>query len=619
MGAALRRLSILVLLAAVTGLTGTANAAAADPVIAAAGDIASCSSSGDEATAKLLEAIDPTAVLTLGDNVYDRGSPQEFKNCYDPSWGQKKAITRPSPGNHDYGTSGASGYFGYFGVESYYSFDLGTWHLISLNSEIAHGAGSAQEEWLKRDLAANSSSCILAYWHRPRFSSGPHGSDASVDQLWRDLYAAGADIVLNGHDHDYERFAPQTPSGAASASGIRQFVVGTGGKSHYGFKTVKANSVVRESGTLGVLKLVLRPGAYDWKFVPVAGKTFTDSGSGSCQAGTPPPAPQPPPPPPPGPQPPPPPPPPGPTPEPPPPSSLAVVGSLAEGAAVSGGVSWEATVAGTGVERVEFLIDGELRWTERRTPYVFNGDGGTWDTTLEPNGEHTLTLRALATDGRTATSTVRVTVANGSPPAPGPDTDAGADPLAHSARLTSSRTVVVQASADPGSEVAFVVRAPRGTVVGRANTQATTTGRVAKRIRLRGWRGERPLRVTARGRVGGEVHRVTEVVRLPDVVFARKPYVSGRRTLTVSASAVARSRITVSVRALGGQLLGLARTGAGRLGRVDTRVALPGWQGHRQLRVTLAARFVVDGRSKRGRASVLLTLSPHALRVASGR
>ena len=261
--------------------------AAADPVIAAAGDI--CGSPTDCApTAALLGQINPTRVLTLGDNAYQDGSPSQYTSYYDPNWGKYKTKTSPAPGNHDYHTSGGAGYFGYFGSQApapYYSFDLGSWHLISLNGEVSVSTGSAQETWLKADLAAHPGQCTLAYWHEPRFSSGSvHGSDSSFDPFWRDLYAAGADVVLNGHEHNYERFAPQNPSGQTDSKGIREFVVGTGGadEGSYPFGTPVANSEVRKSTTHGVLKLTLHPGSYDWQFVPAAGSSFTDSGSGSC-------------------------------------------------------------------------------------------------------------------------------------------------------------------------------------------------------------------------------------------------------------------------------------------------------------------------------------------------
>jgi acid phosphatase type 7 len=259
--------------------------AGGDPVVTAAGDI--CSSATDcSGTAKLLGTIGPTRVLTLGDNAYPDGTSSDYSSYYAPNWGQYKSITSPAPGNHDYHTSGGSGYFGYFGSQApaeYYSFDVGSWHLISLNGEIGISSGSAQETWLKNDLAAHSNKCTLAYWHEPRFSSGAeHGNDSSFDPFWRDLYAAGADVVLSGHDHEYERFAPQNPSGAADANGIREFVVGTGGASHYTFASPVANSEVRDNTSYGVLKLTLHSGSYDWQFVPVAGASFTDSGSTAC-------------------------------------------------------------------------------------------------------------------------------------------------------------------------------------------------------------------------------------------------------------------------------------------------------------------------------------------------
>jgi hypothetical protein len=229
-------------------------------------------------------------VFTTGDNVYENGSASEYNNCYHPSWGRHRWRTTPSAGNHEYATAGAAGYFGYFGAAAgnpstgYYSYNLGDWHIIVLNSNIARGAGSAQEQWLRADLAANPAQCTLAIWHHPRFSSGAaHGSDTSVAALWNALYQAGAEIVLNGHEHTYERFGPQTPAAAADpVNGIRQFIVGTGGKSHYGFATVQPNSQVRNGTTYGVLKLTLSAGSYTWQFIPIAGQTFTDSGSGTC-------------------------------------------------------------------------------------------------------------------------------------------------------------------------------------------------------------------------------------------------------------------------------------------------------------------------------------------------
>lgn len=271
----------------------TTTVPATDPVLLAAGDIASCASSGDEATAALLDARPTATVATTGDNVYDNGTATEFANCYDPTWGASRSRTRPSPGNHDYGTAGATGYYGYFGAAAgdpgtgYYSYDLGTWHVIALNSNcsvVACSAGSAQEQWLRADLAAHPNACTLAYWHHPRFSSGTtHGSSTTVAPLWQALYDGNADVVLEGHEHNYERFAPLDPSGQLdTARGVRSIVVGTGGRSHYAFGTPITGSEVRNSDTFGVLQLTLRPSGYDWQFVPEAGTTFADSGSGAC-------------------------------------------------------------------------------------------------------------------------------------------------------------------------------------------------------------------------------------------------------------------------------------------------------------------------------------------------
>lgn len=259
-------------------------------VFVGAGDIADCSSTGDEATATLLDGI-PGSVFALGDNAYPDGSATDYQQCYDPTWGRHRARTRPAPGNHDYHTSGAAAYYAYFDTlagpagRGYYSFDIGDWHIVSLNSEISMSAGSAQETWLRADLAASTRQCTLAYWHKPRFSSGTkHGNETAAAPLWLALYDFHAEIVLGGHEHNYERFAPQTPDGQADpVNGIREFVVGTGGRSHYNDEgTPLPTSEVFNGTTYGVLKLTLGAGTYSWQFVPVAGGTFTDSGSGTC-------------------------------------------------------------------------------------------------------------------------------------------------------------------------------------------------------------------------------------------------------------------------------------------------------------------------------------------------
>jgi hypothetical protein len=268
-----------------------------DPVLVGAGDIVDCLDlSGAEATAKLLDKI-PGTVFTAGDNVYPDGTAQQFRDCYGPTWGRHKSRTRPATGNHDFHSGGASPYFDYFEAAAgdpklgVYSYDLGAWHIIVLNSECfpagGCGPGSPQEKWLRKDLAEHPASCTLAYWHKPLFSSGgSHGSDASTKTFWDDLYSARAShvaLILGGHDHDYERFAPQDPQGNADpAHGIREFVVGTGGKSHRPFIIPLPTSEARNADTYGVLKLTLHPTSYDWQFIPEAGKTFTDSGSGKC-------------------------------------------------------------------------------------------------------------------------------------------------------------------------------------------------------------------------------------------------------------------------------------------------------------------------------------------------
>ena len=258
------------------------------PVLLAAGDIASCAYDGDERTAALLDSNRGT-VLTLGDNAYDHGTLEEFRKCFGPSWGRHKRRIRPAPGNHDY-NSGASGYFQYFGRAAgpagrgYYSFDLGSWHVVSLNSERDTGATGGQVRWLRADLARARARCILAFWHRPRWSAGDYSDDGRTAPLWNALYDARADIVLSGHDHNYQRYPPMNKRGAIQkARGIRSFVVGTGGVS---LDEVRADSRRRAANdsTWGLLKLTLRPAGYKWRFLPVAGGRYQDSGSGKCSA-----------------------------------------------------------------------------------------------------------------------------------------------------------------------------------------------------------------------------------------------------------------------------------------------------------------------------------------------
>ncbi len=263
----------------------------------AAGDIADCDSSGDEATAKLLEVLikqnKDAIIAPLGDNVYPSGSLKRYRDCYEPSWGQFLNRTKSAQGNHDFSGGTGEDYYAYFGKaagppgKGYYSYALGEWHVVVINSNCwavgGCGAGSPQLEWLKQDLKANPTKCTLAYWHHPRFSSGPHGNAEEMRAVWNALDDAGADLVLSGHDHDYERFAPLGKDGQPDASGMRQFVVGTGGKSHYPALFVKPGSQVRNSSAFGVLNLSLSADGFAWRFVGVAGSSLKDSGSAKCR------------------------------------------------------------------------------------------------------------------------------------------------------------------------------------------------------------------------------------------------------------------------------------------------------------------------------------------------
>jgi hypothetical protein len=262
-----------------------------DPVLAGAGDIASCSDAADSATAAVLDQT-PGTVFAAGDLAYPSGTATQFRDCYGPTWGWFKSRTKPVPGNHEYKSAGAQPYFAYMGSHAgaagkgWYAFDVGTWRVYALNAncdQVGCGPGSAQETWLRQDLATHPAACVAAIWHQPLFSSGYHGGSPAVRPLWQDLYDAGADLVISGHDHDYERFAPQRPDGTADpVTGIREFVAGTGGGTPRPFATAQPNSEVRHSGTYGILRLTLLPGSYSWEFVPVAGSTWSDSGSASC-------------------------------------------------------------------------------------------------------------------------------------------------------------------------------------------------------------------------------------------------------------------------------------------------------------------------------------------------
>lgn len=265
-----------------------------EPVtLVGAGDISSCSQNRDSATAKLLLRI-PGTVFTLGDNAQGKGAWSEFKNCYRPTWGKYRVRTMPAVGNHEYRVAGARPYFTYFGARAgtpgkgYYSYDRRSWHVVVLNSNCDQVGGcgrrSPQGRWLRHDLANHTSRCTLAYFHHPLYASGTGSDTPEVRGFWRILYRHNADVILAGHAHRYERFRPITPSGEPDAgNGIRQFIVGTGGEpggKQYG--PDDPNMEVKNRNTPGVLKLTLRAGSYSWKFIPIAGKTFTDSGADQC-------------------------------------------------------------------------------------------------------------------------------------------------------------------------------------------------------------------------------------------------------------------------------------------------------------------------------------------------
>jgi PKD repeat protein len=356
------------------------------PVIVGAGDIASCDTEVDEATAKLLDQI-PGTVVTLGDNAYPNGTASEYNNCYGPTWGRHKARTRPVAGNHEYNTPGASGYFGYFGSaagepgKGYYSYNLGEWHVIVLNDNVDPSAGSPQEQWLRADLAANERQCTLAMWHWPRFTSVEGRTTAAhIRPFWEALYEAGVDLVLNAHHHSYERFAPQRPDGTADpAFGLRQITVGTGGQSMYPWGQTAANSEVRNNVARGVMKVTLNSGGYSWQFIPVAGQTFTDAGTGSCHGK---------------------------------PGSSNQVPVSDPGSAYSGNEGTAVAFDGSGSSDPDNNLPLTYAWTF--------GDGGTGSGvsrshTYADNGSFTVGLTVTDTRGGSNSATTTATIANVSP------------------------------------------------------------------------------------------------------------------------------------------------------------------------------------------------------------
>ena len=263
--------------------------ARADGILVGAADVAMCGVPEVEATAKLLDNM-PGTVFAAGDLAYPAGTARDFETCYEPTWGRHKRRTRPAPGNHDYQTQSGAPYYAYFGENAgpaglgYYSYREGSWLILSLNSNVAAGPDSAQAAWLRSTLAANPSACALAYWHHPLFTSGPNGNNAVMRDLWRILQDAGAEVILSGHDHLYERFAPQDATGRSDPGrGLRQFTVGTGGAHLYDVKSVAPNSQVIGNAH-GVLRLTLKADSYDWQFVSIPGKSFSDFGSAQCRS-----------------------------------------------------------------------------------------------------------------------------------------------------------------------------------------------------------------------------------------------------------------------------------------------------------------------------------------------
>lgn len=290
----------------VTQSGGPVDPGVTGPIMVGVGDIASCTQKLGLATAMLVDSIIkadsvanvPSTTFTLGDNVYSNGTAEQFAKCFTPSWGNPKLhimqTVHPTPGNHDYETPNAAPYYEYFGKaagvdgKGYYSYDVGKWHVIALNSETVSGSEfsdgdrSAMMQWLDKDLKDHDAKCTLAYWHNPRFSSGWHGNDAAFTPIWQTLYDHNVDLVLGGHDHDYERFRPMTPAGVLdTARGITEIVAGTGGEELRGFSHVGANSAYRIEGRAGVLKLTLGDEGWRSEFVETGGRVWDQSG-GSC-------------------------------------------------------------------------------------------------------------------------------------------------------------------------------------------------------------------------------------------------------------------------------------------------------------------------------------------------
>jgi len=368
-------------------LTGAEAARAIPPappvVLLAAGDVAGCNTTGDEATASIVDGFPSALVAMLGDAAYPNGTLDDFETCYGPSWGRFKARTRPAVGNHEYRQPDAAPYFSYFGSaagmpgQGWYSYDYGAWHVVVLNSNCAFvggcGEGSAQEQWLRSDLAASGADCTLAYMHHPRFSSGRSPQLDEYEPFWTALWENGVDVVLAGHDHIYEREAPQTPIGDASAAyGIREFVVGTGGFNHSGIAGVLPRSEVRDNAAFGVLELDLGVSGYTWKFHAEFGATFTDSGSASCHDA--------------------------------PPDAVrpsVTLDNPAPSSTIRGFQPIQATASDdNAVARVDFLVDSNVIGSDSTPPYSLDWNSGTY-----PDGVRPLRVRAVDATGNSRTTT----------------------------------------------------------------------------------------------------------------------------------------------------------------------------------------------------------------------
>ncbi len=389
-------------------------------VLLAAGDVASCKTDGDELTAQILD-VHAGTIAVIGDVSQTDGSTASFLDCYDPTWGRHKARTRPAPGNHDYRTPGAEPYYTYFGALAgppglgYYSYDLGAWHIVSLNSNcfyVSCAEGSPQEQWLRADLATHPSSCTLAYWHHPLFSSGRATQIQDTAPLWDALYEAGAEIVLSGHDHIYERFTPQTTIGDAnSAFGIREFIVGTGGFDHAPLEpTPQPGSEKRNNDTFGVLQLTLGPAGYSWAFLPVPDGTLTDVGTGTCHAAQ------------------------ADTTRPTSHLTLPAPDTVVRGLQLLVADAYDGPVDAT---RVDFLIGQTVIATDYTRPFAFQ-----WDTTGIPDGVRTLKARSVDAAGNSRTDSRPIVIDNDLPTT---------TILKGPAALVRTSSQVVYFSSEPGS------------------------------------------------------------------------------------------------------------------------------------------------------------------------